>query len=166
MTEVEIKLNVHEIGVILSALQLLENRDENHIAREYGSVPALHSKLSLLMDQMDTSETGLRNDVVPSFWSILRTSTKPDRSWLLKKTVSLLIFCSTNFSLIPTLIWLIFMILIVVMITYNSTNCLCSNGNGRTVTERNQCSIVTDGRCWFGEYEIASHHFWINCPTC
>jgi hypothetical protein len=67
MTEVEIKLNVHEIGVILSALQLLENRDENHIAREYGSVPALHSKLSLLMDQMDTSETGLRNDVVPSF---------------------------------------------------------------------------------------------------
>ena len=67
MTEVEIKLNVHEIGVILSALQLLENRDENHIAREYGSVPALYGKLSLLMDQMDTSETGLRNDVVPSY---------------------------------------------------------------------------------------------------
>ena len=67
MTEVEGKLNVHELGVILSALQLLENRDENHIAREYGSVRALYGKLSLVMDQMDTSETGLRYDVVPSF---------------------------------------------------------------------------------------------------
>ena len=67
MTETDVKLNVHEIGVILSALQLLENRDENQIAHEYGSVSALYSKLSFLMDQMDTSETGLRNDVVPSF---------------------------------------------------------------------------------------------------
>jgi len=67
MTEVEVKLNVHELGVILSALQLLENRDENQIAKEYGSVTALYSKMSLLMDQMDTSETGLRNDVIPSF---------------------------------------------------------------------------------------------------
>jgi len=67
MTETEVKLNVHELGVILSALQLLENRDEHQIAREYGSVPALYSKLSFLMEQMDTSETGLRNDVVPSF---------------------------------------------------------------------------------------------------
>jgi len=67
MTETEVKLNVHELGVILSALQLLENRDEHHIARVYGSVTALYSKLSFLMDQMDTSETGLRNDVVPSF---------------------------------------------------------------------------------------------------
>jgi hypothetical protein len=67
MTEVEIKLNVHELGVILSALHLLENRDENHIAREYGSVMALHNKLSLVMEQMDISETGLRYDMVPSF---------------------------------------------------------------------------------------------------
>ena len=67
MIEAEVKLNVHELGVILSALQLLENRDEHFIAREYGSVSALYSKLSFLMDQMDTSETGLRNDVVPSF---------------------------------------------------------------------------------------------------
>ena len=65
--EVNVNLNVHEFGVILSALQLLENRDENQIAREYGSVTALYSKLSFLMEQMDTSETGLRNDVVPSF---------------------------------------------------------------------------------------------------
>ena len=67
MIEAEVKLNVHELGVILSALQLLENRDEHFIAREYGSVSALYSKLNFLMDQMDTSETGLRNDVVPSF---------------------------------------------------------------------------------------------------
>ena len=67
MTETEVKLNVHELGVILSALQLLENRDEHFIAREYGSVSALYSKLNFLMDQMDTSETGIRNDVVPSF---------------------------------------------------------------------------------------------------
>lgn len=60
-------LNVHELGVILSALQMLTNRDENQIAREYGSVPALYNKLYSVWEQMDTSETGLRNDVVPSF---------------------------------------------------------------------------------------------------
>jgi hypothetical protein len=53
--------------VILSALQMLTNRDENEIAREYGSVPALYNKLYTVWEQMDTSETGLRNDVVPSF---------------------------------------------------------------------------------------------------
>jgi len=67
MTETNVNLNVHEIGVILSALQNLENADENRIAREYGSVPALYNKLYSLWEQMDTSETGLRNDVVPSF---------------------------------------------------------------------------------------------------
>jgi len=60
-------LNVHELGVILSALQMLTNRDENQIAREYGSVPALYNKLYTVWERMDTSETGLRNDVVPSF---------------------------------------------------------------------------------------------------
>ena len=67
MTETTVNLNVHELGVILSALQLLENRDEHQIAREYGSTTALYNKLSAVMDRMDTSETGLRNDVVPSF---------------------------------------------------------------------------------------------------
>jgi hypothetical protein len=67
MTETEVKLNVHEVGVILSALQLLENVDENRIAREYGSAQALYNKLYDLWQEMDTSETGLRNDVVPSF---------------------------------------------------------------------------------------------------
>jgi hypothetical protein len=67
MGEVNVNLNVHEIGVILSALQNLTISDERIIAREYGSVPALYNKLYTLFEQMDTSETGLRNDVVPSF---------------------------------------------------------------------------------------------------
>ena len=67
MTSTDVNLNVHEIGIILSALQLLQNRDENQIAREYGSARALHEKLSTIMDRMDCSETGLRYDVVPSF---------------------------------------------------------------------------------------------------
>jgi hypothetical protein len=67
MSEATVNLNVHEIGVILSALQLLELSDENRIAREYGSVPALYNKLYSQWEQMDRSETGLRYDVVPSF---------------------------------------------------------------------------------------------------
>ena len=67
MTETTVQLNVHEIGVILSALQELNLREENRIAREYGSVPALYNKLYTVWEQMDSSETGLRNDVVPSF---------------------------------------------------------------------------------------------------
>jgi hypothetical protein len=67
MTEAIVQLNVHEIGVILSAFQNLESADENRIAREYGSVPALYNKLYSLWEQMDSSQTGIRNDVVPSF---------------------------------------------------------------------------------------------------
>jgi hypothetical protein len=67
MTSTDVNLNVHEIGIILSALQLLQNSDENRIAREYGSAQALYNKLSDIMDDMDTSQTGIRNDVVPSF---------------------------------------------------------------------------------------------------
>lgn len=67
MKDINVNLNVHEIGVILSALQELNVREENRIAREYGSVPALYAKLYDLWERMDTSETGLRNDVVPSF---------------------------------------------------------------------------------------------------
>jgi len=67
MIEATVQLNVHEIGVILSALQELNLREENRIAREYGSVPALYNKLHSYWEQMDSSQTGLRNDVVPSF---------------------------------------------------------------------------------------------------
>ena len=67
MTEAQVNLNVHEIGVILSALQELNLREEIRIAKEYGSVPALYNKLYTVFEQMDTSGTVLRNDVVPSF---------------------------------------------------------------------------------------------------
>jgi hypothetical protein len=67
MTETQVNLNVHEMGILLSALQNLENIDEIHIARDYGSVSALYNKLYSLWERMDTSQTGLRNDVVPSF---------------------------------------------------------------------------------------------------
>jgi hypothetical protein len=67
ITEMPISLNVHELGVILSALQELNLREENRIAREYGSVPALYNKLYGYWEGMDTSETGLRYDMVPSF---------------------------------------------------------------------------------------------------
>ena len=67
MTEDFVKLNVHEIGIILSALQELNLREEIRIAKEYGSVPALYNKLYSVFERMDTSGTALRNDVVPSF---------------------------------------------------------------------------------------------------
>jgi len=67
MTEDFVRLNVHEIGILLSALQLIDLREENQIAKDYGSVPALYNKLYSVWEEMDTSETVLKNDVVPSF---------------------------------------------------------------------------------------------------
>jgi hypothetical protein len=67
MTETQVNLNVHEIGIILSALQNLENIDQIHIARDYGSAPALYNKLYSVMERMDSSQTGLRYDLTPSF---------------------------------------------------------------------------------------------------
>ena len=67
MNNVDINLNVHEIGVILSALQLLQHRDENLIAKEYGSTAALYERLYTIWETLDRSETGLRNDVIPSY---------------------------------------------------------------------------------------------------
>ena len=67
MSEVNVNLNAHEMGIILSALQLLESTDEYRINREYGSVTTLYDRLNEYWEQMDTSETGLRNDMVPSY---------------------------------------------------------------------------------------------------
>ena len=67
MTDANVNLNVHEIGVILSALQLLQHRNENLIAREYGSTAALYERLHSVWQTLDRSETGLRNDVIPSY---------------------------------------------------------------------------------------------------
>ena len=67
MDNVDVNLNVHEIGVILSALQLLQHRDENLIAKEYGSTTALYDKLNAIWETLDRSETGIRNDMCPSY---------------------------------------------------------------------------------------------------
>jgi hypothetical protein len=67
MNEITVNLNVHEMGILLSALTNLEIVEEMHISREYGSATALYNRLYPLWEQMDSSETGLRNDMVPSF---------------------------------------------------------------------------------------------------
>jgi len=65
--EKQVPLNVHELGVILSALQLLSHHDENIIAKEYGSASSLHNRLKEVYDKMDQSTLSLTYDVEPSF---------------------------------------------------------------------------------------------------
>ena len=67
MTETNLNLNVHEIGILLSALQILSHRDENVIAKDYGSASALYNKLYSCYEQMDQSTVELRYDLTPSF---------------------------------------------------------------------------------------------------
>jgi hypothetical protein len=67
MTETQMNLNVHEIGILLSALQVLSHRDENVIARDYGSASSLYNKLYSVYEQMDSSKTELRYELTPSF---------------------------------------------------------------------------------------------------
>ena len=65
--EKQVPLNVHELGVILSALQLLTHHDENIIAKEFGSASSLHNRLKEVYDEMDQSTLSLTYDVEPSF---------------------------------------------------------------------------------------------------
>ena len=67
--EKKVSLNVQEIGVLLSALQLLDHSDEHHIARHYGSAPSLYNRLKEIYDEMDDSICGVENDPIcePSF---------------------------------------------------------------------------------------------------
>jgi len=67
--ECKVSLNVQEIGVILSALQLLDNGDENRIAKEYGSAPSLYNRLKEIYDQMDHYPIEIQHDPIcePSF---------------------------------------------------------------------------------------------------
>jgi len=65
--EKSIALNVHELGVILSALQLLSHHDENVIAREYGSASSLYDRLKEVYDNMDQTTLCLSYDCEPSF---------------------------------------------------------------------------------------------------
>jgi hypothetical protein len=67
MTEDFIRLNVHEIGIMISALQLLSTSEENQIAKEFGSASALYNKLYSVWEQMDRSQTGTQHDLAPSF---------------------------------------------------------------------------------------------------
>jgi hypothetical protein len=67
MTETQMNLNVHEVGILLSALQTLSVSDERVIARDYGSAPALYNKLYSLYEQMDQSNVELRYELTPSF---------------------------------------------------------------------------------------------------
>ena len=67
--EKKVSLNVHEIGVLLSALQLLDHSDEHHIAKHYGSAPSLYNRLKEIYDGMDSSICGTEVDPIcePSF---------------------------------------------------------------------------------------------------
>ena len=69
MIELNISLNVQEVGILLSALELLELSDEKLIAHDYGSVPVLYNKLSNVYEQMDSSDFRRQNEhyVEPSF---------------------------------------------------------------------------------------------------
>ena len=67
--EKNVSLNVQELGVILSALQLLDHGDENLIARHYGSAPSLYNRLKEIYDNMDSSICDIQHDPIcePSF---------------------------------------------------------------------------------------------------
>ena len=69
MHEVNVPLNVNEIGVILSALQLLDHGDENRIAKHYGSAPSRYDRLQESYDQLDQSTLVEQDDPIcePSF---------------------------------------------------------------------------------------------------
>jgi len=68
-TELSIDLNVQELGVIISALELLDFRDENQIAKDYGSAPSLYNRLNEIYGQMDQTICGTETDPIcePSF---------------------------------------------------------------------------------------------------
>jgi hypothetical protein len=65
--EINVNLNVHEIGVILSALQMLSLSEERQIAKEYGSASALYNRLYSIQEQLDTSQVKLSYDLTPSY---------------------------------------------------------------------------------------------------
>ena len=67
MKETQMNLNVHEIGILLDALQSLDLSEETMIAKDYGSAPALFNKLYSVWERMDRKELSFKNDVVPSF---------------------------------------------------------------------------------------------------
>ena len=68
-TEVNIELNVHELDIILKALELVENGDEIQINRSSGSIDTLYDRLYDYYVALDTSNIELSYEpfIEPSF---------------------------------------------------------------------------------------------------
>jgi hypothetical protein len=58
-TEVNIELNVHELDIILKALELVESRDEIQINRSSGSIDTLYDRLYDYYATLDTTNVEL-----------------------------------------------------------------------------------------------------------
>lgn len=54
-TEINIELNVHELDIILKALELVESIDEIQINRSSGSIDTLYDRLYDYYATLDTS---------------------------------------------------------------------------------------------------------------
>ncbi len=68
-TEINIELNVHELDIILKALELVDSRDEIQINRSSGSIDTLYDRLYDYYATLDTSNVELNYEsyVEPSF---------------------------------------------------------------------------------------------------
>lgn len=68
-TEVNIELNVHELDIILKALELVESIDEIQINRSSGSIDTLYDRLYDYYATLDTTNVELNYEsyVEPSF---------------------------------------------------------------------------------------------------
>jgi len=68
-TEVNIELNVHELDIILKALELVESIDEIQINRSSGSIDTLYDRLYDYYAILDTTNVELNYEsyVEPSF---------------------------------------------------------------------------------------------------
>ena len=67
MTEVNVNLNAHELGIIVQLLENLSASEEKLLAKDYGSVSSLHSRLYEIWKTMDHSSLNLRYDFTPYF---------------------------------------------------------------------------------------------------
>jgi hypothetical protein len=58
-TECSIELNVHELDIILKALELVDSRDEIQINRSSGSIDTLYDRLYDYYATLDTTNVEL-----------------------------------------------------------------------------------------------------------
>ncbi len=67
-TEVQVNLNSSELGILMSALQCVERREECQIEKDHGSLSTLYNRLNDLSVGMDLSPNQPPEDYVePSF---------------------------------------------------------------------------------------------------